>query len=153
MLGRACRRPHALSSVHPHLVREWDVLADAPLRPDRIKATNDKAVRRICPDDPGTRPAGCRHSRGEDADRLPVVSPAGEGVGATGRLAVSRLVCPPYDPARGPRLGVTRASRTIPRTGDTNSEETPHTTGLYPRLPAVTPTNQAPTTHATAKAM
>jgi hypothetical protein len=39
----------------------------------------------------------------------------------------------------------------MPTTGDTNSETTPQSTGLYPRLPAVTPTSQAPTTHATAK--
>jgi len=43
---------NALASVRPDLVREWDATANAPLRPDRIKATYDKAVRWICPDDP-----------------------------------------------------------------------------------------------------
>jgi hypothetical protein len=33
-------------------VREWDAAANAPLRPDRIKATYDKTVRWTCPDDP-----------------------------------------------------------------------------------------------------
>ena len=33
-------------------MREWDAVANAPLRPDRIKATYDKTVTLICPDDP-----------------------------------------------------------------------------------------------------
>ncbi len=43
---------NALASVRPDLVREWDTAANAPLRPDRIKATYDKTVRWTCPDDP-----------------------------------------------------------------------------------------------------
>jgi hypothetical protein len=43
---------NALASVRPDLVREWDTEANVPLRPDKIKATYDKAVRWICPDDP-----------------------------------------------------------------------------------------------------
>ena len=62
---------NALASVRPDLVREWDTTANAPLRPDKIKATYDKAVRWICPDDPehpgykmspftrATLPVGC----------------------------------------------------------------------------------------------
>ena len=34
---------NSLAALHPHLVREWDATANAPLRPDRIKATYDKA--------------------------------------------------------------------------------------------------------------
>jgi hypothetical protein len=52
-------------------VGEWDAVANAPLRPDRIKATYDKAVTWRCRDDashptykmsPSTRakrPTGC----------------------------------------------------------------------------------------------
>jgi len=43
---------NALAAVRPDLVREWDAAANAPLRPDRIKATYDKTVRWTCPDDP-----------------------------------------------------------------------------------------------------
>jgi len=43
---------YALASVRPDLVREWDATANVPLRPDKIKATYDKTVRWICPDDP-----------------------------------------------------------------------------------------------------
>jgi hypothetical protein len=43
---------NALAAVRPDLVREWDAPANAPLRPVRIKATYDKTVRWICPDDP-----------------------------------------------------------------------------------------------------
>ena len=43
---------NSLAALHPHLVREWDVSANGPLRPDRIKATYDKTVGWICPDDP-----------------------------------------------------------------------------------------------------
>lgn len=43
---------NALAVVRPDLVREWDTTAHAPLRPEKIKSTNDKTVRWICPDDP-----------------------------------------------------------------------------------------------------
>ena len=43
---------NALAAVRPDLVREWDTAANTPLRPDRIKATYDKTVRWVCPDDP-----------------------------------------------------------------------------------------------------
>jgi hypothetical protein len=43
---------NALASVRPDLVGEWDAAANAPLRPDRIKATYDKTVGWTCPDDP-----------------------------------------------------------------------------------------------------
>jgi hypothetical protein len=42
---------NAVGAVRPGLVREWDATANAPLRPDRIKATYDKTVRWICPED------------------------------------------------------------------------------------------------------
>jgi hypothetical protein len=35
---------NALASVRPDLAREWDRAANAPVRPDRIKATYDKAA-------------------------------------------------------------------------------------------------------------
>ena len=72
--GRACApRPvgKSLATLHPHLVREWDAAANSPLRPDRMKATYDKAVGWICPEDPehppyrmspftrGKKPVGC----------------------------------------------------------------------------------------------
>ncbi|MBA2315711.1 MAG: zinc-ribbon domain-containing protein, partial [Chloroflexi bacterium] len=59
-----CQRCHteradgrnSLAAVHPELVAEWDVTANRPLRPERIKATYDKAVVWRCPDDPGHPP-------------------------------------------------------------------------------------------------
>jgi len=55
-----CQRCHteradglnSLTAVHPELVREWDEDANAPLRPERIKATYDKTVVWRCRDDP-----------------------------------------------------------------------------------------------------
>ncbi len=43
---------NSLAALHPTLVREWDVARNGALRPDRIKATYDKAVGWICTDDP-----------------------------------------------------------------------------------------------------
>lgn len=43
---------NSLAAVHPELVGEWDAAANRPLRPERIKATYDKAVVWRCPDDP-----------------------------------------------------------------------------------------------------
>ena len=43
---------NSLAAIHPDLVREWDAAAKAPLRPERIKATYDKAVVWRCRDDP-----------------------------------------------------------------------------------------------------
>lgn len=43
---------NSLAALHPHLVRDWDAAANGPLRPDRIKATCDKTVGWVCPDDP-----------------------------------------------------------------------------------------------------
>jgi hypothetical protein len=43
---------NSLAALHPLLVREWDAATNKPLRPDRIKATYDKAVSWICPEDP-----------------------------------------------------------------------------------------------------
>lgn len=73
---------NALASVRPDLVREWDTEANAPLRPDRVKATYDKTASWICPDDPehppyrmspftrAKMPVGCplcrRKARAED---------------------------------------------------------------------------------------
>lgn len=62
---------NSLAALHPTLVREWDVERNGALRPDRIKATYDKAVGWICADDPehppyrmspftrAKRPIGC----------------------------------------------------------------------------------------------
>ena len=62
---------NSLAAVHPELLGEWDAATNAPLRPDRIKATYDKAVTWRCRDDashptykmsPSTRakrPTGC----------------------------------------------------------------------------------------------
>lgn len=47
---------NSLAAVHPELVAEWDEEANHPLRPERIKATYDKAVWWRCPDDPGHPP-------------------------------------------------------------------------------------------------
>lgn len=47
---------NALAALHPHLVREWDAAANGPLRPDRIKATYDKAVGWFCADNPEHAP-------------------------------------------------------------------------------------------------
>jgi hypothetical protein len=47
---------NSLAALHPHLVAEWDAIANAPLRPERIKATYDKAVSWVCRDDPGHPP-------------------------------------------------------------------------------------------------
>ena len=43
---------NSLAALHPHLLREWDTAANGPLRPDRIKATYDRAVGWLCVDDP-----------------------------------------------------------------------------------------------------
>lgn len=43
---------NSLKAVHPELVAEWSVEANKPLRPERIKATYDKAVVWNCRDDP-----------------------------------------------------------------------------------------------------
>ena len=62
---------NSLAALHPTLVREWDVERNGALRPDRIKATYDKAVGWVCADDPehppyrmspftrAKRPIGC----------------------------------------------------------------------------------------------
>lgn len=55
-----CQRCHteradglnSLAAVHPDLLPEWDDAANAPLRPERIRATYDKTVVWRCPDDP-----------------------------------------------------------------------------------------------------
>ncbi len=52
---RADRR-NSLAAVHPALMAEWNVEANRPLRPERIKATYDKAVVWRCPDDPAHPP-------------------------------------------------------------------------------------------------
>jgi hypothetical protein len=44
--------PNSLKAVHPELIAEWNVKANKPLRPERIKATYDKAVVWNCRDDP-----------------------------------------------------------------------------------------------------
>lgn len=43
---------NSLATVHPDLVREWDAEANAPLRPERIKASHDKTVIWRCLEDP-----------------------------------------------------------------------------------------------------
>lgn len=43
---------NSLAAVHPELVREWNTAANGALRPERIKATYDRTVSWICPDDP-----------------------------------------------------------------------------------------------------
>lgn len=43
---------NSLAAVHPDLVCEWDTAANAPLRPERIKATYDRTVCWRCPEDP-----------------------------------------------------------------------------------------------------
>ncbi len=62
---------NSLAALHPALVLEWDVERNGALRPDRIKATYDKAVGWTCADDPehppyrmspftrAKRPIGC----------------------------------------------------------------------------------------------
>ena len=62
---------NSLAARHPTLVREWDIERNGALRPDRIKATYDKAVGWICQEDPehppyrmspltrAKRPIGC----------------------------------------------------------------------------------------------
>jgi hypothetical protein len=60
MRGTGCERcrtrradeTSSLMAVHPELVREWDTETNAPLRPERIKATYAKTVSWICPEDP-----------------------------------------------------------------------------------------------------
>jgi hypothetical protein len=47
---------NSLAGVRPDLVAEWDREANAPLRPERIKATYDRAVWWRCRDDPGHPP-------------------------------------------------------------------------------------------------
>lgn len=59
-----CQRCHteradgrnALAAVRPELVAEWDAEANRPLRPERIKATYDKAVVWRCLTDPAHPP-------------------------------------------------------------------------------------------------
>ncbi len=43
---------NSLVAVHPELLAEWDAEANRPLRPERIKATYEVAVRWRCRDDP-----------------------------------------------------------------------------------------------------
>jgi len=43
---------NSFAAVHPDLVAEWDRAANAPLRPERIKATYDRTVRWRCLADP-----------------------------------------------------------------------------------------------------
>lgn len=60
MRGTGCERcrtrradeTNSLAAVHPELVPEWDTETNAPLRPERIKATYAKTVSWICPADP-----------------------------------------------------------------------------------------------------
>lgn len=59
-----CQRCHteradernSLAAVRPKLVAEWDAEANRPLRPERIKATYDKAVVWRCLTDPAHPP-------------------------------------------------------------------------------------------------
>ena len=59
-----CQRCHteradgrnSVAAVHPELVAEWDAIANGPLRPERLKATYDKAVVWRCLTDPGHPP-------------------------------------------------------------------------------------------------
>jgi hypothetical protein len=59
-----CQRCHteradgrnSLAAVRPELVAEWDAEANRPLRPERIKATYDKAVVWRCLTDPAHPP-------------------------------------------------------------------------------------------------
>lgn len=41
---------NSLAAIHPGLLPEWDAAANAPLRPDRIRATYDKTVSWQCSD-------------------------------------------------------------------------------------------------------
>ena len=43
---------NSLAALHPEFLPEWDAETNAPLRPERIKATYDKTVAWHCPDDP-----------------------------------------------------------------------------------------------------
>ncbi len=43
---------NSIAAVHPELVAEWNAEDNAPLRPDRIKATYDKTVAWHCAEDP-----------------------------------------------------------------------------------------------------
>lgn len=47
---------NSLAGVRPELLAEWDTEANRPLRPERIKATYDRAVIWRCPDDPAHPP-------------------------------------------------------------------------------------------------
>lgn len=47
---------NSLAAVHPELVAEWDADANHPLRPERIRATYDKAVSWRCTLDPAHPP-------------------------------------------------------------------------------------------------
>lgn len=68
----------SLAALHPHLVREWDAAANGPLRPDRMKATYDKAVGWIRPEDPEHPPYRMSPFTREEAGRLLAVSAARE---------------------------------------------------------------------------
>jgi len=46
----------SLAALHPGLVAEWDAVANAPLRPERIKVSYDRTVSWVCRDDPGHPP-------------------------------------------------------------------------------------------------
>ena len=86
-----CQRCHteradgrnSLAAVHPALVAEWDVEANRPLRPERIKATYDKAVVWRCRDDPAHPPY-----------RMSPATRTGRAVGCPLHRAMARTAAP-----------------------------------------------------------
>jgi hypothetical protein len=108
-----CQRCHteradgrnSLAAVHPELVAEWDATANRPLRPERLKATYDKAVVWRCLTDAAHPPY--RMSPATRAKRT-VGCPLHRMMRQRGPREASRAACDTGDARRERRIMVER---------------------------------------------